>query len=707
MNDAFLMTYKDQLLKFTPKISNYIDQFRQINRCWKGAITAGMIETGRMKEDAARLFEALSQDMRATITNYENIQNRLVNAILTEMLKKVVFEIFDEAKFTINILNRNLFERTADVGYLATDGEIISFLKAAEKETCTESMSSQAQKLRSRLCEYQYEYTVYNDILILDLNGRVMVNLATDNPVSASKDPLLADTQAINLHNDLEENKYIETFRPTDLMPGRGNALIYSQKIEDPETRTALGTLCLCFDFEDEMERIFKDLNQGNKNIIAAILDHDGKVVSTSQPTVLRMSTRVPLNPKADFSFFSLENREYLISTVPTDGYQGFYGLAWYGLAMIVVQQAFTDESTSSIIDQEVIQQVQNFSQELSVIKKESDTLLNDMKIDGLNGIIQAEKFRNKTFIEIINFVAEIGREINTLLDSAIGNLQQTIVTSLFNDIQFRAFQGNNIADRNLYERANDVCWWALTPLFRKLLAKHLERGLKEPDKIALKENLQYINNLYTPYLRLILVDSTGTVIAVSNPPDDLEDRLIEEDLPKKQEFIGMRLDGDLVGPALALRSSRDYVVTQFKPTPLYGGRHTYIYATAIRNPEDRKKIVGAILIVFDAEHQFKTMLLDILPKDENKKIIPGSFGIFVDREKTILASTHLDYHIGNKITLRDQFFKQKKGARDVAIVTLNDQSYAMGFQVSKGYREYKRSDGYSNDVICMIFIPI
>jgi len=240
MNDALLMTYRDQILKFTPKVSSYIDQFRQINRCWRGAITAGMIETGRMEKDAARLYEDLSEDMRATITSYENIQNRLVNAILTEMLKKVVSEIFDEAKFTINILKRNLFERTADVGYLSTDGEIISFLKAAEKENCTETLTSQAQKLRSRLYEYQCEYTVYNDILILDLNGRVMVNLATDNTVSASKDALLEDTQVINLHNDLEENKYIETFRPTDLMPGRGNALIYSQKIEEPETRSVI-----------------------------------------------------------------------------------------------------------------------------------------------------------------------------------------------------------------------------------------------------------------------------------------------------------------------------------------------------------------------------------------------------------------------------------------------------------------------------------
>jgi len=42
---------------------------------------------------------------------------------------KVVSQIVDAAKFTINILKQNLFERTADVGYLATDSEIVNFLK--------------------------------------------------------------------------------------------------------------------------------------------------------------------------------------------------------------------------------------------------------------------------------------------------------------------------------------------------------------------------------------------------------------------------------------------------------------------------------------------------------------------------------------------------------------------------------------------------
>ena len=105
-------------------------------------------------------------------------------------------------------------------------------------------------------------------------------------------------------------------------------------------------------------------------------------------------------------------------------------------------------------------------------------------------------------------------------------------------------------------------------------------------------ENLQYINDLYTPYLRLALLDTGGAVVATSNPPQELQERVIE------------------------------------------AGRPTYIFSTAVRDPENDNRVVGVIEIVFDADPQFRAMLTDALPRDENKQIVTGSFGVFADRGK-------------------------------------------------------------------------
>ncbi|BBO85955.1 hypothetical protein DSCO28_65210 [Desulfosarcina ovata subsp. sediminis] len=707
MDQKVIQHHKDRLLKAIPLISRYIDKFNSINKRWAGAITAGMIEAGCMKAEAASLFGPLIQDMRSTKIKYGEIQEQLVDAIIFEMVKKVVFEITDAAKFAINILKRNLFERTADVGYLATDAEIVSFLKLVRDAKKDDELDRRAGFVRERLGDYRYEYTVYDEIIILDEAGRVQANLDPNNRITASRDPLLRETQAIDLHHDLSEDKYVETFRDSDLRPGHGKALVYSQKIEDPEQHSALGTLCLCFDFKDEMAGIFKDLNEGNDQIVVAILDARGSVMSSNRPEILPLAARVPVDLDTDFRFLAFNGKNYLAATVATDGYQGFYGLTWYALAMIDLGSAFQADPAADALDASIESKLQYFSKELSAIKGASEVLLDDMKLDSINGQVKASKYQAKAFVEVLHFVKWIGEEIDDLFSAAIRNLQTTIVSSLFNDVQFRAFQGNNIADRNLYERANDVCWWALTPMFRELLTKHKDHGLSESERQALTGNLQYINDLYTPYLRLVLADTQGTVVATSIPPEDLEERFVEPDMPSGQAFVGMSLERDLVRKALGLASSKAYCVSDFAPSMLYGGRPTYIYSTAVRDLQNDRRTVGVIQIVFDAEPQFQAMLTDVLPKDENKAVVAGSFGVFADRSRSIVATTDPDYPVGSQLPLPGALFQRSKGERDSTIVELGGRSYALGLQVSEGYREYKRGDGYLNDLICMIFVPI
>ena len=707
MDPNVIQSNKDRLVKSIPVVNRYLDKFHSINTRWAGAITAGTIETGCMPIEAARLFTPLIQDMRSTMTKYSKIQERLVDAILFEMAKKVILEVTDAAKFAINILKRNLFERTADVGYLATDAEIVGFLKQIKAGEEPELIDWQAELIRQRLADYQYEYTVYNDILVLDEAGRVQANLDATNTVRQSRDPLLKKTQAVDLHHHLSEDKYIETYRETDLRPGRGKSLIYSQKIEDSDLGKALGTLCLCFDFEDEMRGIFKDLNQGNPQIIVAILDAGGSVMCASNASILPPSKKVVVDLEADFRFLTFNGRTYLASMVATDGYQGFYGLTWYAMAMIDIEVAFKTQHSGEALDKALVDKLQEFSGELSSIKHSSEELLDDMKLDSINGRVKATKFQAKAFVEVLQYVKWIGEEIDDLFNAAIQNLQETIVTSLFNDVQFRAFQGNNIADRNLYERANDVCWWALTPMFRQLLTKHQSQPLSDADCEALTGNLQYINDLYTPYLRLVLADPQGVVVAVSNPPEELSERVLDDRLAVGQDIVGTQLDRDFVRRALRLASSRDYCVSEFLPTPLYGGRATYIYSTAVRDPENEHRAVGVIQIVFDAEPQFQAMLTDVLPRDEKKQVLPGSFSVFADRRKTVVSSTNSDYPVGSPLPLKDDLFRYKKGERESTIVDLEGRCYALGLQVSEGYREYKQGDGYVNDLICMIFVPV
>ncbi|MEB0284817.1 hypothetical protein, partial [Sphingomonas sp. 10B4] len=61
-----------------------------------------------------------------------------------------------------------------------------------------------------------------------------------------------------------------------------------------------------------------------------------------------------------------------------------------------------------------------------------------------------------------------------------------------------------DIMDRNLYERANDCRWWALTPDIQLLMADAFINGeMGDDDTQVITRILESINALYTAYSRL------------------------------------------------------------------------------------------------------------------------------------------------------------------------------------------------------------
>ena len=64
----------------------------------------------------------------------------------------------------------------------------------------------------------------------------------------------------------------------------------------------------------------------------------------------------------------------------------------------------------------------------------------------------------------LLNEIGVTGNKAN----SSLSNLNQTIISSILKDSEFLSSLAIDIMDRNLYERANDCRWWALTSYFRE-----------------------------------------------------------------------------------------------------------------------------------------------------------------------------------------------------------------------------------------------
>nr|WP_269106522.1 chemotaxis protein CheW [Massilia sp. TS11] len=236
--------------------------------------------------------------------------------------------------------------------------------------------------------------------------------------------------------------------------------------------------------------------------------------------------------------------------------------------------------------------------------------------------------------------------------------------------------------DRNLYERANDCRWWALSTAFRQALADGRPDAARRAE---LSRILAYINRLYSVYTNLLLFDASGRVVAVSQD--------------SAAELVGQRLEAPWVARTLALRHPQEYVVSDFEASPLYGGAPTYVYAAAVQAP-DASAVVGGIAIVFDSAPQFSGILHDILPR-------AGGFALFADEQGRVIASSDGRYAPGHCLPPA----LLRTGAPPAALVhvaELDGTLYAIGQAESCGYREYKGPDDvYRNPVRAFVFQPL
>ena len=147
--------------------------------------------------------------------------------------------------------------------------------------------------------------------------------------------------------------------------------------------------------------------------------------------------------------------------------------------------------------------------------------------------------------------------------------------------------------------------------------------------------------------------DKGGKILAVSNKGD--------------AQIVGSTLSRSWISDTLNIRDSQKYSVSPFEATDLYGGRHTYIYGASITDINDPGKVLGGIGIVFDSEPQFAAMLEDSLPRDDSGAVSTGCFGVFADREGTILSSTDSSHKVGELLDIGPEFFGLDNGEKTSA----------------------------------------
>jgi chemotaxis signal transduction protein len=622
-------------------------------------------------------------DMSASRRAFGELAVSLVNQLGREALKKSLQEMGFKAQAAINILVRNLFERTADIGFLSTDEDIRAFLRhAADVADRNDVLTA----LRNRFGEYIRKYSVYSDIIVLDPDGNILVRFDDRAPVAASRDPLIRATIETTA-------AYVETFRESDLIADRKRSLIYSYRITEPDG-SLLGVLCLCFRFENESELIFSNLVGSDDWTVVTILDQDGVVIASSDPFHIPLGAKQIPIVDAEYRIVRFGANQYIATSRAAQPYQGYGGPAWIGHVMAPLQHMFNGDASHMLASiapdvlESIIHTSRLFTDEIRTIPSKAEHIQRELNRSVWSGNVSqgaSAEVGTAIFKKILlKEISEVGAKTKDVFEGAIADLHETVVASLLHDNQSHAALAIDIMDRNLYERANDCRWWALTSAFSELLS-HAQ--LSDQNIQAIGSILRTINNLYTVYTNLIVFDRDGKVVSSSTGGD----------------LAGTTLVDEWVARILSLKGEQDYAVSSFVQSQLYRGEPTYIYGAAIRAPQ-QGPVVGGIAIVFDSGPQFAAMLNDALPRDGAGIIKHGAFGLLIEPNGRVIACSDDHFRPGDTLAIDQAFLRVMPGAGHSGIAVLDGTYYAVGAKASSGYREYKSaSDVYRNDVIALV----
>jgi len=663
----------DIFLPHMPDVARCELSLRELNQMWR------LIESSA-KMNCPAEARLLLPAMVATRTGFAHLEQALVANLVQEKVRHVLAELGTQARYAIDILVRNLFERTADVGFLATDADLCNFVAGLDDDR---------DAARQRLHDYRNKYTVYDEILLLDLEGRVLVQADPATPVSHSRDPLLA--------RSLEQDGYVETFRATDLRPGKSRALVYSQRMLHPDSGAPAGVLCLCFNFEQEMDAIFAAYRDPSQRANMLLLDAQDQVISSADPLWIPAGVRVPTNADGRPQLLMFGGREYLVRTFSSDGYQGYPGPAgWKAQLMIPVDLAFRSGSNGQALAdvepalmQGLLSHAQTFSPSLhelmSSVTRTTRTIerivWNGKVTSAANDHGQPDGSHSggiNKLNTVLDQITETGERSDALFSHSIQDLYQTVLASSISEAELTSQLLVDMLDRNLYERANDCRWWALSA--------QLRRGLAAPSDqqaAAIGQVLAHINSLYTVYARLFVYDRGGRIVASSGG----------------DEIVGHSISGDTLGRVVALRSEQDHYAESFGPSAFYGGEATYIYHAAIRHPEHSGNVVGGIGIVFDARPELLNMLHSGVAGRAHMR------AYFVTADGRVLSSSEADCAPGDLLRLDGELLARAgEDGHSVSRIMQHDGQYVIAACTrAAGYREFRAADGVEQPVIAVL----
>ena len=290
---------------------------------------------------AGRGFAVVAEEVRRVGAEIDAISQHLLSDMSGRLgaLQRMVSDLnrratgerlIDLAHSAIDVMDRNLYERTCDVRWWATDSAFV--------EAMADPVRPRLDHATRRLGVILDAYSVYLDLWLVDLTGRIVANGRPGTyPVAGrllDQDALLSGCLAL----DSGEAFVAGTVHASPLLGGAPTLPYATAVRQDGDVRgRPVGLLVTAFDWAGQARSVVQGVRLDDSQRAAGtrvlLVDRDGRVLAASDGT-RAPAERFALDGMASRVSGVVRRDGALIGHHLTPGFETFRGLGWRGVVI-------------------------------------------------------------------------------------------------------------------------------------------------------------------------------------------------------------------------------------------------------------------------------------------------------------------------------------------------------------------------------------
>ncbi len=610
------------------------------------------------------------------------------------------------AMIKIDMIERNLLERTCDVRWWALEKAFWECITHANKNGAprkgaktTKSASDPAlqetvELACKRLEDIRNSYTLYRDLVIVDLNGTVIANSNAERRSTAL---------GMNVSGEEWFQKALETKDGTeyfvqDISPSKleeVDSLIYSTALRanGDEQGDVIGAMGVLFDFQGECQIILNDYLpvDAEENTLdgwfSFFTNDKGKVICSSDEHFIPSGSIADLprrhwnlkeTGEVHVSTAVINGSRSLVVSHKSEGFDEYKGLGW--ISHLVLPESAMFERSLENNDYGISPRELMNSRLIPDTNKKTYQEIQrnkgDIQLISINGIILATDLgkAGTSFIPIFDQITTTGNSTTGKMEELLAEMSSDMLQQNLKALENYSKQAIDLIDRNLFERAADVRWWSTDHAFWQALQDSNTENFDEASK-----RLGIINASYTMYRDLVIADLNGRIVA--NSKSENRDKLKRLNVSEQSWFR----------QGIQISRSVEFGVQDVCNSDLENEDTSLIYCGGVlENGQRQGKALGVLGIFFDWENLVVPILEGCLPRINNE-VVDGGAAFYVNSKDEVIATTDTEnFSIGSRVNLPSENLNLETGESASGIFAANDRKYIIGSSKTQGYREYK-----------------